>query len=296
MSSPVEHFRTAATTGGLLAGLVEGILRERVDLCAVVDIGAGGGELLTALARRRPDLRLAGVDLRTRPAGLDAGVGWAQDRWDVRRHTWTSGEVVDLLARLPGPVLLVAAEWLDDLPCRWVRWADGCWLEVMVSSDGTTYAGPPLVDEELAWAQRWWPVGDQAEIGLTRDRAWTDLVAGARATGGAALLVDYGHDLSSRPTAGSLAGYGSGRRLPATLDPSVNLTAHVAVDSARAAGETLGAQTSFAGTLAELVESMDPSQHRPTPADPLAALVTRSHRSALRSPRVWGSFRALLQG
>ena len=67
---PDEHFRTAAASSDLIAELVASILDEQPEIEAVVDVGAGGGQLLGALAALRPELRLSGIDLRARPDRL----------------------------------------------------------------------------------------------------------------------------------------------------------------------------------------------------------------------------------
>ena len=61
--------------------------------------------------------------------------------------------------------MIICCEWLDDLPCPVVaRHADG-WREVIINDDGMEQPGPRLESEELAWADRWWPGGERAEIG-----------------------------------------------------------------------------------------------------------------------------------
>jgi hypothetical protein len=122
------------------------------------------------------------------------------------------------------------------------------------------------------------------EVGLGRDRAWADAVRRLRRCGGLALMIDYGHLRLDRPVDGSLSGYAHGRRLVPVPDKSMNLTAHVAVDAVRDAGEQAGARTVVLSRLAELVATTAPA----TTPDPLAALVQRSQRAALSSSRVWG--------
>ena len=56
----------------VIAELVASILDQQPEIEAVVDVGAGGGQLLGALAALRPDLRLSGIDLRARPDWLPA--------------------------------------------------------------------------------------------------------------------------------------------------------------------------------------------------------------------------------
>ena len=80
---PDEHFRTATSTSPLIAETLAAVL-DRLRIAAVVDVGAGRGQLLSGAGRLRPGLRLAGIDLRPRPESLPAGVDWAEDLWDVR--------------------------------------------------------------------------------------------------------------------------------------------------------------------------------------------------------------------
>jgi hypothetical protein len=81
-----------------LAGLVDDALGHP-DPFDVVDVGAGRGELLSGLADVPPRWRLTGVDLAPDPGRRTRGpgVGW---RADVP----------------PVTGLLIANEWLDDVP------------------------------------------------------------------------------------------------------------------------------------------------------------------------------------
>ena len=107
---------------GLFAELISGLVAARPEITRVVDIGAGDGRLLGQLADRCADgrlrdLRLCGVDLRPRLAELPDRVDWVQDLWDVRYASWTSGAADAVLAP-DGPIMIICAEWLDDLPAR----------------------------------------------------------------------------------------------------------------------------------------------------------------------------------
>ena len=289
---PADHFRTGAGTGTVVAEAVAALLAAAPAVRTVVDVGAGDGALLTGLHRLRPDLALLGVDRRPRPTGLSASIGWRPDHWDVRTDRWRHGP--DAWLRPDVPVLLVAAEWLDDLPAPVVQAAGTGWRELEVAPDGTERAGRPLTGPTAAWAERWWPTGRRAELGLTRDRAWAGLVAAALARGGLALAIDYGHRRDARPSGGTLTAYADGRLRPLRPDPALNLTAHVAVDALAAAGEECGARTvrlqRQRAVLDELVRA------DPCPADPLQDLQRRSEQAALRAPRVWGDLWWLLQG
>ena len=209
-SSPAEHFRTSAAGSPVfaaavrrLAGRVDDAL-GRPDPFDLVDLGAGRGELLTALPDAPARWRLTAVE-----RAPDPGVGVA----------WRAG-----VPPLTG--LLFAHEWLDDVPLDVVD--EG--RLVLVDTAGGEALGPPAPPELLAWCARWWPEG-RAEVGLARDEAWRAAVAQVR--GGAAVAVDYATSRADRrPT---LTGYRAGRQVPPVPDGSCDVTAHVAIDSCAAA-------------------------------------------------------------
>lgn len=264
---PAQHFRTSVHVGTVLAeALLE--LLDRTDHALghpasleLVDLGAGGGELLAAMVesadlalRRR--LRPLAVDLRPQPEG-----------WPL---CWASV----LPAQVTG--LVVAHEWLDALPCAVVEHDGERVRRIQVSADGDEQLGAALSGPELRWLDHWWPLtaGERAEVGLPRDRAWADVLQHLRA--GAALAVDYGHLREARPQSGTLAAYRHGRQVRPVPDGSCDLTAHVSLDSVAAqepgthitqavALQALGAyrrapsgtwlqQTVRAGQLAELTD------------------------------------------
>jgi hypothetical protein len=289
---PASHFRTAAASTPLLGDLIAGVLAERPHIGAVVDLGAGGGELLNRLADRRPDLTLAGIDIRDRPPGLAPSIEWRRDSWDVLTGRWQGDELDELLAAIGKPALVTCVEWLDDLPCHVVA-ADPCgWREVVVDANRNEAPGPPVAEDDLRWLRAWWQTGARAEVGTTRDAAWTSTVHSLRSYGGLALMIDYGHLRADRPAAGSLAGYRHGRLVPARPGRELNLTAAVAVDAVEAAGVAAGAQTILRARQSDLVPR---SVAAPVAVDPLADLVERSELAALRSPWVWGRQWWLLQ-
>jgi len=197
---PLAHFRTNVAVP-LFATAVRR-LAQRLDAAMgfpdpfdVVDLGAGRGDLLAALADVPPRWRLTGVDLC---------------------EPWTS-QVPEVTG------LLLANEWLDAVPLDVVE--DGAL--VLVDAAGTESRGAPHVSD---WADTWWPSG-RAEIGAPRDLAWAAAVARVRR--GAAIAIDYGHDRTTRrPT---LTGYRDGRQVPPVPDGSCDITAHVALDACAAA-------------------------------------------------------------
>ncbi|MCW2812054.1 MAG: hypothetical protein JWP61_2512, partial [Friedmanniella sp.] len=161
----------------------------------------------------------------------------------------------------------------------------GGWRQLWVDAAGAETTGPRAGAAEAAWARRWWPVGVRVEVGLTREAAWADLVRRLGRTGGTALMLDYGHDRTDRPPRGSLAGFRSGRAVPPRPGADLNLTAHVAVDAVRAAGEAAGAVTRSCRPLHEVVRDRG---RGPGADGGLQDLVRRSEYAALAAPQVWG--------
>jgi len=277
---PIGHFRTSAHTGAVFAGAVARVLAEvdvalgHPDRLDLVDIGAGGGELLVNVlaatgADLLPRVRPAAVELAPRPDGLPDGIGWDDD----------------LPARLTG--LVLATEWLDNVPLDIAELDDdGRWHYVLADPAGGESLGEPLAAPDLEWLARWWPgaaagtsdapwwpgaaaggsdppgggpgapggrpgtePGIRAEIGAPRDEMWAWAVGHLDA--GLVLAVDYGHLSGARPRFGTLTGFREGREVPAVPDGSCDLTAHVAVDSVAAAGEAV------AGLPARLLRQAD---------------------------------------
>ncbi len=179
---------------------------------------------------------------------------------------------------------------------------------VLVDADGTETLGPALDDPDgwaalgcdarasAAWLRRWWPVADpgsRAEIGLERDAGWTACVD--RLEAGTALAVDYGHTreqrLSGRYAAGTLTAYRSGRRSVPRPDGTVNLTAHVAVDSvAEAVGATATSQHDALRALGTSATLPVPSLAAHDPSAYADALVAASDAAELLDRSGLGSF------
>jgi len=220
--SPAAHFRTSVHVSAHLAAALAGLARD-AGLDTVVDVGAGRGELLTALHEADPGLDLLGVEVAARPAGLDPAIAW----------TTALPEAVD--------GLVVANEWLDDVPCHVVEVDhDGVPRVVHVDpATGNESLGSALTDTAVpaslrTWLDRWWPLGDgepgmRAEVGSTRDAAWAEVVG--RVTRGIAVAVDYGHTAADRPPLGTLRSYRDGHLVDVRPDGSCDVTAHVAVDA-----------------------------------------------------------------
>ncbi|MGB9377109.1 MAG: SAM-dependent methyltransferase [Mycobacteriales bacterium] len=274
-AGPTAHFRTSVHASPLFARALSR-LASIAGLTTVVDVGAGGGELLRDLHALDPRLRLCGVDVAPRPPALPADVDWA-----------------DIVPGLDG--LLVANEWLDNVPCDIVEaTAEGPRLVLVHPGTGTESLGEPVQPPETGWLERWWPLaepGRRAEIGRSRDTAWADAVS--RVSRGIAVAIDYAHDRADRPVHSTLTGFRGGREVMPIPDGTCDITAHVALDSCAAAGPTPALRLSQRAALHSLgITATLPGRDlaRVDPAGYARALQAASDAAELTDPYGLGGF------
>lgn len=242
--APGRDFRTSSTASPhfarallRLAAHVDAAL-DFPDPFTVVEVAAARGALLRALrdhvGTEAPHLgarlRLVGVDKAPRPGDLDDAVTWHHDVADVRLFTG----------------LLVANEWLDNVPCDVVEMTEAYAAYVEVDEAGDERIADRVEPHDQDWLDSWWPLvdeGERAELGAARDARWCQAVA--KLDRGIAVCIDYAHDLAQREAglfqAGTLTGYREGRQVAPKPDGTTDITAHVALDSVAAAGEVGGA-------------------------------------------------------
>ena len=280
--APAAHFRTSVHASPLFArALAE--LAHRAELGTVVDLGAGRGELLGRLHTLCPELALHGVEVLPRPDRLPAAIGWSTELPET-----TSA-------------LLVANEWLDNVPLDVVIRVDGRPRLVLVDQWGAEYPGPTPEPADLAWLDRWWPDTERAEVGRSRDEAWAGVLRRTRR--GLAVAIDYAHRSGSRPTGGTLVGYQHGRQVPPVPDRSCDLTAHVAVDSCAAAGRAAGAAATALLTQRDALRQLgvggqprpDPDRAATDPRGYLRELARTGQTAELTDPAGLGGFTWLIQ-
>lgn len=280
--SPAGHFRTSVHASPLFAGSLLRLVRQ-AGLDTVVDVGAGRGELLSLLHRLDPTLQLLGVEVAPRPEGLTPGVDWS--------------------AALPTSVtgLVVANEWLDDIPCHVAEVDDHGVLRMLHvdPASGAEEHGHPVdhdgvPDSLREWCARWWPTGDappgtRVEIGTSRDAAWADVVG--RLDRGVAVAVDYGHLAGERPAFGSLRSYRAGRLVDLAVDGSRDVTADVAVDAvAERSGAHLVRQREALHALGVHGGRPPVEQASADPEGYVAALARAGEAAELTDPAGLGGF------
>jgi SAM-dependent MidA family methyltransferase len=256
----------------------------------LVDVGAGGGELLREMHRRVPTLDLVGVDVPARPADLPSSIAWA-------------AEIPDGLT----DAVVIANEWLDDVPVDIVEVDDTGVARLLHvdPSTGVEALGQVPSGDDAEWLLRWWPLdgaeqGRRAEIGRTRDASWASVVQ--RVQRGVLVAIDYFHDRADRPAYGTLTGYRAGRLVPPVPDGSCDITAHVALDACASAGEGAGAAATLLTTQRVALRALDVDGSLPprslASSDPtgyVAALSEAAGAAELLDPAGLGGFGWLVQ-
>lgn len=294
---PSGHFRTSVSASTAFADAVLRLLTQ-VDAelghpgtLDLVDIGAGGGELVTqVLAAAEPELRdrlhVTAVDLSPRPPALPDLIHWSP--------------------RLPAEItgLAIANEWLDNVPVDVVEQTpDGPRLVMVDVRTGEERVDDVPCPDDLAWLERWWPlprVGARAEIGRPRDEAWASVIT--RLTRGQAIAADYAHPVDNRPPCGTLTGYRDGALVTPVPDGSCDITAHVALDACAEAGRRAGAISTTLSTQREALRALGITGARPPlepartdPSGYLRALARASEEAELINPAGLGGFGWLSQ-
>ena len=117
-----------------------------------------------------------------RGAGFGGGVHFVETSpvlREMQQHAVPDAEWHDSVDDLPpAPLLLVANEFLDALPIR--QHADGLERRVLVAAGGLAF------DRD----------GEITETSPVRDEAVTSIATRVAANGGAAIIIDYGHERS----------------------------------------------------------------------------------------------------
>ena len=232
---PYDHFTTsveqAQLTDKLLPYLRAALANGPVTF---IDVGAGTGLLSEHLHAHLTEdeqehTQILCMDLRPRPEQLNP------------KFKWIQGDIRKTISQVPsGNTVLVAHEFLDDLPCAIIEVNEAGLAHVVVtdSTSGKQLLGPLLQQgsPDDAWLQHWWPTVRpfmRCEVGRARDICWNQLTSVV--TSGFAIAVDYAHTYEDRVRGlwdgGTLASYAHGAIATPVANGKSNITAHVAIDA-----------------------------------------------------------------
>ncbi|MEB3259847.1 MAG: SAM-dependent methyltransferase [Cyanobacteriota bacterium] len=317
---PSGDFATSPSLGDEFAALVLGQLIEWLeqlpgDRLSLLEAGPGEGQLLgqlvAGLVRQRPDLaaRLEVVLLEPNPGMVDRQRQTLQGLPLPRR--WASWEE---LRRAPLTGVVIAHEVLDALPVDRLVW-DGsrwCWQHVVCDPTGrlALRPGPPLDSAAMADLA---PLGLPAPAGLSPGwcteghpglRPWFQSCADA-VRDGVLLVIDYAMEArryyAPQRRDGTLLAY---RNQRAELNPllapgEMDLTAHLCLETtqraAAAAGwQALGERRQGEALLAlGLAERLAATRERVS-VDLAQELARREQLLRLVDPLTLGEFRWLV--
>lgn len=229
--NPENHFHTSVMDSRAISQRIFQVALETFlslgspSVFTVLDVGAGNNQLTH-------DLHAAAVE--------------SGRNWTVMSHDLSDGDARNLTPR-GGNGVVIAHEFLDDIPCTVAEVdADLNFCSVLVEPEtGHEQLGVQVNNNERLWLEKWWPatvIGARREVGLARDRAWETLLKFF--DHGSAIAIDYSHTLEQRQSglfdSGTLVGYSHGRAKRPVPDGSMNITAHVSVDSLIETGAELG--------------------------------------------------------
>ncbi len=157
------------------------------------------------------------------------------------------------LATLPAdvPLLIVANEFLDALPVRQLVMTEGGWRERMVAVNGERFvcvAGPKPMDAAVPEERRVAVTGTILEFCPGAAATIDEVGRRLALQGGAALLIDYGHDAPRNGS--SLQAVRSHQKVdPFTAPGEADLTAHVDFAALAALAEARGCK--WLGTVTQ---------------------------------------------
>jgi SAM-dependent MidA family methyltransferase len=288
--------------GETLAVLIEAE-RERIgEPFRLVEVAGGSGSLLRAL-RRVVEVETWAVEVSP-AAAVALGEVVGPDR------------VVGSIGEVPGPSrgVVIANEFLDNLPMAIAQLTESGWRERWVGSDedGLAFVDADPRPEVLDWLDRFAgpiEVGGWVEVQLAAYR-WVATVVGSMEAG-AVVLIDYGdmtENLAPRRQDGTLRTYRAHHLGPHPLDEpgATDITADVNVTAVEAAAREAGAevevwrQDDFLGALG-LRDRVSAVRHEELElaraGDEMARLRLRTLRTeaeTLLHPRGLGDFRVVV--
>lgn len=208
--------------GEMIGGWIGDLwLRAGAPAFDLAELGPGRGTLLADGLRVLGRLPGFAAAVRVQLVETSPALQGAQA---ARLAGWPVQWLADV-AELPGdrPLIVIANEFFDALPIRQRR--QGCELHVGVAGDGFMPVWLPADGPDAEWSE-------------ASTAIMAGLAARLAAQGGAALIIDYGHDGAA--TGDSLQALRGGANVSAFADPGAHdLTAHVDFGALAAAAHGL---------------------------------------------------------
>ncbi len=197
-AGPAAHFRTSVHASPVFTSALLRLIHHLdaalgfPDRFDVVDVGAGGGELLNSLAvgvsgeparsgrsgliparAGSPETLTTTAAVRPGPGGVSSGSVDASLSAPVplaRRVRFTAVELAPRPENLPDQItwtneiptsiigLLLATEWLDNIPLDLAVHTDHNWHYLLVDpTTGAETTGEPVSRDDTTWLTTWWP-------------------------------------------------------------------------------------------------------------------------------------------
>ncbi|MEO3772306.1 SAM-dependent methyltransferase [Micromonospora sp. B9E7] len=217
-TGPADHFRTSVHASPSFASALLRLLTQvdaalghppRLD---VVDVGAGRGELLRALV----GLAVGVSGASARPLGDEPSSGTVRPSL-AERVRFTAVEYAHRPENLPEEInwaseipseitgLLIATEWLDNVPLDAAVHTEDGWRYLLVDPDtGTETIGELVSPADLEWLTKWWPSPEASPTtngAPSPEVTWADATSGSESGFGAARLAE-GSSLTARSRPG----------------------------------------------------------------------------------------------
>ncbi|MEL6979082.1 MAG: SAM-dependent methyltransferase [Pseudomonadota bacterium] len=200
----------------------------------------------------------------------------------------------------PAPLFLLANEFFDALPIRQWRRAPGGWRERLIGLEAGRLA--PVLS--AAPADR--PADQAAILDAAPEGAWYERCEAGEAiaaeigrrlaaSGGAALIIDYGYDAAMRRSAGWRETFQAARRHefadPFAAPGEADLTAHVDFSALSAAAEAAGAAAAPLATQGAVLRALGAEMRAAAlaKAQPDAAETVMEGVTRLIDPREMGA-------
>ncbi|PCI32660.1 MAG: methyltransferase [Alphaproteobacteria bacterium] len=205
----------------------------RPEKIHLIEIGPGRGTLMQDALRSLKAIpgMMDALEIHLVEMSPKLKTTQAETLKDYKIPTWHS-RIGDVLSQAKGaPILLIANEFFDALPVRQFQKTGNGWHERLVSLDdkerlSLRLAPAPSPEHLIPSALHRADVGSIAEVCSIGDNIMAEIAEHIQQSGGAALVIDYGHD--AHGTGDTLQAVKAHKYVDILSEPGdVDLTTHV---------------------------------------------------------------------